>query len=331
MSSDFINYDELNAKSNQEPQTEPANTEPAQSAFLPPEAFAQPETPSNAAGAALGAGAAALAKYKGVSLNPANVLKPAAKTFSPHADAVNQFNMVMRAKTGDPTFDVTSMSADQVRRVLQGGEGDTLGTTGRQREESYNLETARRARMQKSMESFVQKNFPKTPDPLVSMNEPYVALPSNIQVPASEATKQAQDLQQKKLQAQAEAYKKLKQSGVSSGISNIGRAGIAGGLAETEAQKMATQQEPIDYTQYLSQLGNVGLYNAEEAGPYMPLALAISLGLKAPYLIKHGSKEIENLKKLYPQTSNAIQQVLTPKQTGALPTEDQYDYSGYAP
>jgi len=55
------------------------------------------------------------------------------------------------SRTVEPTFTggVAENIPEQTTRILQGGEGETLGTTGRARQEGYNIETAQRAAAKK--------------------------------------------------------------------------------------------------------------------------------------------------------------------------------------
>ncbi len=61
--------------------------------------------------------------------------------------------LTVEPATIEPTTTTSGVNTpEQNARILQGGEGDTLGTKGRQRQEGYNAETARRAAAKKLAE-----------------------------------------------------------------------------------------------------------------------------------------------------------------------------------
>jgi hypothetical protein len=308
-------------------------------------------SPLGAAAAGAGTGMGLRAAGVNFSINP-NLLKPSA---NPQADAINA---KIRQATGIQDFDINKLSSPQnadftenIRRMLM-GKTDESGNTGRQNLASFNQETSREARNVKANEAFVKQAFPGTPDPITATGQPWVRTASNIDIPKNTA----EDIEQARL-AKIESDRQAREKQINQQVENIlsghrqqqrrsmvtgamGRlasSGLAGGLMGMELQNEASQPgglaqqygHPLSNpTPYLNQLGNLMIYGG---GPKSLAQMGAGAALKLPYYFTHGSKEIENLKKLYPQTSNAIQQVLTPKQTGALPTENQYDYSGYAP
>jgi hypothetical protein len=231
---------------------------------------------------AAGAGAAvgALSRYKGVEAS-GKFLKPGEGVFAPNEKQLESINATLRAKTGDPKVDVRGMSPEQVNRLLSGGEGDTLGTTGRQRTESFNLETSRRSRVQKFMEDMVNKLHPGTPDPLVSVGEPVVELKSGIEVPQSVATKIATEQAGKSTQNLTAAQQAAQRAGMKAGLAKVGQGALGGALTGAQAYNMATQPQPIDWTQYLSLLGNMGV---TFGGPRMGVMGGLA---QIPYAVKH--------------------------------------------
>lgn len=232
-------------------------------------------------GTALGLGAAsgALLRHKGVEAK--NILSPGQNVYQPSEKSIQNINVQLRQKTGDPTLDYRSLTPDQVNRILSGGEGSTLGTTGRQRSEGFNLETSRRVRLQNELENLVNQNFPNTPDPIISVGEPLVPLKSNLIVPQSVATKEAEKTSSNTLQAIGEAEKSAKMSGIKSGLTKGGMGAVGGALTSLQAYNMATQDKPLDWSHYLSLLGNLGVtFGGKALGTLGGLA-------QIPYAIKH--------------------------------------------
>ena len=232
---------------------------------------------STAAG--LGASAGALLRHKGVEAK--NIFSPGQNVYQPSEKSIQNINVQLRQKTGDPTLDYRALTPDQVNRILSGGEGSTLGTTGRQRSEGFNLETSRRSRLQNDLENLVNQKFPGTPDPIISVGEPLVPLKSNLIVPQSVATKEAEKTTSNTLQAINEAEKSAKMSGIKSGLTKSGMGALGGALTGLQAYNMATQDKPIDWSHYLSLLGNLGVtFGGPKIGTIGGLA-------QIPYAIKH--------------------------------------------
>ena len=93
-------------------------------------------------------------------------------------------------------------------------------------------------------------------------------------------------------------------SKVVTGGTRLGLAGIAGGTLGQEAQDYSLQQGMTPDEQAMriaSMLGSGALYFNN------PRVRAAGVLLKAPYLMKEGSKELEQLKEQFPETSARIQ------------------------
>ena len=239
----------------------------------------QEELLRKATAAGLGASAGALLRHKGVEAK--NIFSPGQNVYQPSEKSIQNINVQLRQKTGDPTLDYRALTPDQVNRILSGGEGSTLGTTGRQRSEGFNLETSRRSRLQNDLENLVNQKFPGTPDPIISVGEPLVPLKSNLIVPQSVATKEAEKTTSNTLQAINEAEKSAKMSGIKSGLTKSGMGALGGALTGLQAYNMATQDKPIDWSHYLSLLGNLGVtFGGPKIGTIGGLA-------QIPYAIKH--------------------------------------------
>jgi hypothetical protein len=233
---------------------------------------------AEAAGA--GAAAGALSRYKGVEAS-GKFFKPGEGVFAPNEKQLDLINASLRAKTGDPKIDVRGMTAEQVNRLLSGGEGDTLGTTGRQRTETFGMETQRRSRVQKGMENLVNRNFPGTPDPITAVGEPIVELPSRIHVPESVATQVSAQQTANANRDLTAAQQAAQRTGMKAGLTKVGQGTVGGALTGAQAYNMATQPQPVDWTQYLSLLGNMGItFGGPRLGTMGGLA-------QIPYAIKH--------------------------------------------
>jgi len=232
---------------------------------------------ATAAGA--GASVGAILRHKGMEAR--NIFSPGQNVYQPSEKSIQNINVQLRQKTGDPTLDYRALTPDQVNRILSGGEGSTLGTTGRQRSEGFNLETSRRSRLQNDLENLVNQKFPGTPDPIISVGEPLVPLKSNLIVPQSVATKEAEKTTSNTLQAINEAEKSAKISGIKSGLTKGGMGALGGALTGLQGYNMATQEKPLDWSHYLSLLGNLGMtFGGKALGTLGGLA-------QIPYAIKH--------------------------------------------
>ena len=232
-------------------------------------------------GTAMGVGAATGATLRHRGAEVGNVFKAGQNVYQPSEKSITNINTLLRQKTGDPSLDYRALTREQIDRILSGGEGSTLGTTGRQRTEGFNLETSRRSRLQNMMENFVNKNFPNTPDPITSVGESLVPLKSNLYVPQSVATKETEKNTSNTLQAIEEAEKSAKISGLKSGLTKVGMGTLGGALTGLQGYNMATQNKPIDWSQYLSLLGNLGVtFGGPRIGTIGGLA-------QLPYAIKH--------------------------------------------
>lgn len=231
---------------------------------------------------AAGAGAAtgALARYKGAELN-GKFMKPGEGVFAPSEKQIETINAQLRQRTGDPKIDVRGMSQEQVDRLLSGGEGSTLGTSGRQRTETFNLETQRRSEYQKWIEDMVKKLYPNERPPLTAVNEPMVQLENNIVVPSSTATQIEGQRAGQATKALSEAQAEASRAGRMSGMSKMGQGAVGGALTAAQAYNMMKQPQPTDWTQYLSLLGNLGI---TLGGPRLGTVGGLA---QIPYAVKH--------------------------------------------
>lgn len=259
-----------------------AEYDPDKSEFFfvkPPEKKDERTAKEFAEAAGIGAAAGAASRYKGIQLS--NMLAPGKGVFQPSEESVKAINAKLQQLTKSPNADVRSMTDEQINRLLSGGEGATLGTSGRQRTETFNLESQRRARTQQEIENLVHQNFPGTRDPLTSLSGPVVTLDSGLNVPSNVASEQAarQFAQDAELYAQAD--KALSRNAMASGLSKIGQGSVGGALLGAQAYNMYKQPQPADWTQYLSLLGNAGITLGG------PLIGALGGLAQIPYAVKN--------------------------------------------
>jgi hypothetical protein len=211
----------------------------------------------------------------------------------------------LRNLTQDPTAKITDFTPEQVQRILQGGEGPTMGTTGAQRGYGYQGEQQRRARHQGEVERTVSRINPYLPDPIVQAGQ-VVPLKSGIQVPTNVATEiaqqqaQAQTEQQRRnleLQRQSEMNKAglsqqtinteadlAKSRGYRSGLGKAVMGGVGGaqaGLSGYDIYQKFKKNEPITWEDW-SRLG--GSLAQTFGGPRMGAAGALAT---LPYAIKN--------------------------------------------
>lgn len=240
--------------------------------------------------AAAGAAAGAAARYKGKNLF--NFLAPGEGVFQPSQERVEFFNERLRQATRDPAANIQLMTPAQADRLIQGGEGPTLGTTGRQRGETYNLESQRRSRVQQATEAAARRAAPTAVDPLLSAGEPMVELRNGVVVPRSVATQQAeaeavraqQQAERARILAEREAEmarRGVQRSALATGTKKVLQGGIGGAFTGLQGYGMATQKQPIDWSQYLSLLGGLGM---TFGGPKLGVAGALA---QWPYIVKH--------------------------------------------
>lgn len=218
---------------------------------------------------------------------------------------VHKIEEQLRNLTQDPNAKITDFTPDQVQRILQGGEGPTMGTTGAQRGYGYNAEQQRRARHQAETERTVSKINPYAPDPIVQAGQ-VVPLKSGIQVPTNVATEIAQQQakaqteqqrQKLELQRQSELNKAglsqqtinresdlAKSRGFRSGLGKTAMGGIGGaqaGLSGYDIYQKWKNKEPIDWQDW-SRLG--GSLAQTFGGPITGTAGALAT---LPWAIKH--------------------------------------------
>lgn len=119
-------------------------------------------------------------------------------------DAMRKLDDEIRNLTRNPKASAMDFTPDQVQRILSGGEGPTMGTTGAQRGYGYNAEQQRRARTQAEIEANIRRTNPYMSDPIVQAGQ-VVPLRSGIQVPTNVATQIAEE----KARAQYEQQRKI--------------------------------------------------------------------------------------------------------------------------
>jgi len=218
---------------------------------------------------------------------------------------VHDIEQKLQTLTRDPNAKITDFTPEQVQRILQGGEGPTMGTTGAQRGYGYQGEQQRRARHQADIERTVSRINPYLPDPIVQAGQ-VVPLKSGIQVPTNVATEiaqqqaQAQTEQQRRnleLQRQSELNKAglsqqtinkeadlAKSRGYRSGLGKAAMGGVGGaqaGLSGYDIYQKYKKNEPITWEDW-SRLG--GSLAQTFGGPRMGTAGALAT---LPYAIKH--------------------------------------------
>jgi hypothetical protein len=125
------------------------------------------------------------------------------KNIAASEEAMKKLDEEIRNLTRNPKASAMDFTPDQVQRILQGGEGPTMGTTGAQRGYGYNAEQQRRARTQAEIEANIRRTNPAISDPIVQAGQ-VVPLRSGIQVPTNVATQIAEE----KAKAQYEQQKK---------------------------------------------------------------------------------------------------------------------------
>lgn len=211
----------------------------------------------------------------------------------------------LRAITQNPNAKIGDFTADQVQRILQGGEGPTMGTSGAQRGYGYQGEQQRRARHQDEVETRIRQAYPGLSDPVVKAGQ-LVPLKSGIQVPTNVAT----DIAQQQIQAQAEQQKanlnrqlQSEQNKISIGQSNIdkemnlaksrgyragaGKVGMGAlggaqtGMSVYDLYQKWQRREPIDWQDW-ARLG--GSFAQAVGGPRTGVAGGLAT---LPWAIKH--------------------------------------------
>lgn len=135
--------------------------------------------------------------------NNLRVIDEAVGDIKQRQSLVKEIEDKLRNITQDPNAKIGDFTPDQVQRILSGGEGPTMGTTGAQRGYGYQGEQQRRARNQAEIERTVSRINPYAPDPIVQAGQ-LVPLKSGIQVPTGVAT----DIAQEQAKAQAEQQRK---------------------------------------------------------------------------------------------------------------------------
>ena len=219
---------------------------------------------------------------------------------------VKDIETKLRNLTQDPNAKITDFTPDQVQRILSGGEGPTLGTTGAQRSYGLNEEQQRISRHLQETERNVRAFNPNLPDPIVAAGQ-MVPLPgSNIRIPSNVASGMAQEQakaqteQQRKnleLQRQSELNKAglaqetinkeanlAKSRGYRSGLGKTVMGGIGGaqsGLSALDIYQKWKNGEPLDWQDW-SRLG--GSLAQTFGGPKTGIAGGLAT---LPWAIKH--------------------------------------------
>ena len=103
------------------------------------------------------------------------------------------------------------MTQAQIDRLLTGGEGGTLGTSGLQRTGTFNDESQRMARHLAETEKLIKASHGNVPDPIVQAGQ-LVTLPSGIKVSPADALGHAQDQARVQAEQNIESLKRLRQS-----------------------------------------------------------------------------------------------------------------------
>ena len=294
----FIDYNsktpELSATQAEEPKSASGTEDNNELGFIPYDETKNPVDSGQNVGAALGAGAAMLAKYK--NLNIPGGLAPHPNLYSTEQGLSNDPESLRRYLSTQTNLDLS--------------EKDLSNLTGTQVRTNSEIQ-----RGLKLLTGTQPVRNAKT-----TSIDPRTGLPRSIKTHIS-GTPEIDTSDFERPPAQTTPSK------VVTGGSRLGIAGLAGGLLGQEAQDYSLQQDlsPSDkYMRILSMMGSVPMYMNN---PYARIAGVL---MKAPYYLTHGNQEIENLKKTYPQTTQGLKTIFTaPK--GALPTDDQYDYSALAP
>jgi len=281
-------------------------------------------TPQQKTVAAIGAALGLGARYKGLEAG-ADFLKPSEKFFqvkpteedvkksasineelTARQKALANINAEIQRITNDPTASAINMTPEQIHRILQGGEGSTLGTTGSQRSGGFNEEQQRLSRTLAETEKNVKRVNPNLPDPIVAGGQ-MVPLPgSNIRVPTTVATSIAQEqanaqaeqrLKNLQLIRQSEENKlgitqkqadqesnRAKSRGYRAGVAK-GAAGVVGGadtaLSAFDIYKKYAGGKPIDWQDISRFIGGLGM---TFGGPKLGTAGALA---QIPYFAKH--------------------------------------------
>lgn len=233
-----------------------------------------------------GGAAGAISRYKGFG---GNLLSPAPGLFSPQTPTA--------APSMAPYISNTSIpSQDQAARILAGGEGDTLETTGRQRGTGYNAETQRMARVQQAIEGS-HGNVGTFRDPIVTSG-PMVPTKSGIQIPIKaseeqmmldaqrkvEATRQAQQAAADAAAKEASAARMAQLTGVAKGVGKIGLGALGGALSANEgyqAVKDALAKGEIDWPTARHMMSAAGGLAMMVPSPF-GVSTAAGLALQAP-------------------------------------------------
>jgi hypothetical protein len=219
--------------------------------------------------------------------------------------AMAKLDEEIRNITRNPKASAMDFTPDQVQRILSGGEGPTMNTTGAQRGYGYNAEQQRRARTQAEIEANIRRTNPAISDPIVKAGQ-VVPLRSGIQVPTNVASEIAQeqaraqsDQQRKSLMQQQESEQNkikinqqnmnqeanlAKSRGFRSGLGKTVMGGVGGaqaGLSGYDIYQKFKKNEPITWEDW-SRLG--GSLAQTFGGPRMGVAGALAT---LPYAIKN--------------------------------------------
>jgi hypothetical protein len=271
----FIDYDQSTApnvpsqvETPAAPHEEDQNSELR---FIDPDVMKPNVNSGQGLGAALGAGAAMLAKYKGLSI-PGGI--------APHPDLYS-------------TDQNASYDPESLRRYLS--TQTNLNLTEPELADLTGTQVRTNAEIQKGLK-LLSGTEPKRTAKVTSIN-PKTGTPRSIKT-YTPGSPEIDTSEFERPPAQTVGSK------VMTGGTRLGLAGIAGGTLGQEAQDYSLQQGMAPDEQAMriaSMLGSGALYFNN------PKVRAAGVLLKAPYLMKEGSKELEQLKQQFPETSAKIQ------------------------
>jgi len=271
----FIDYDPKNSEVLAAPPEEPSKAFEAdyndELGFIHPDEMKAPEKPGSSAAAALGAGAAMLAKYKNLSL-PGG-FAPHPNLYSTQQGLANDPESLRRYLSTQTNLDLTepelaALTGTQVRTNAEIQRGLKLLTGTKPVRNAKTTSIDPRTGLPRS----IKTHIPGTPE--VDTSE--------FERPPAQTTG----------------------SKVVTGGTRLGMAGLAGGMLGQEAQDYSLQQElsPSEKAmRIMSMMGSIPMYSNNTK------ARIAGLLMKAPYLMKEGSQELNQLKEQFPETSTKIQ------------------------
>jgi hypothetical protein len=263
------------------------------------------------AGALVGAGA----QYTGIAKkflnrdptlfapdpNKIETVKDIADEVALRQGRVSKFDEVIADLKRNPQ----SMTQDQIDRLISGGEGSTLGTTGRQRTGTFGDESQRMARHLAETEKLIKASHPNLPDPIVQAGQ-LVTLPSGLKVSPSAALSHAEDQARQQTEQNVEELRRLRESeqtkadlaeanrnkelslaksrGYRSGLGRLTQGAVGGAdtaLTGADIYNKWKKGQPIDWQDWSRLAGGLGMtFGGKKVGALGALA-------NIPYFIKH--------------------------------------------